>query len=401
MNPPTLLVVGGGPAGLAAVRAYRDAGGMAPIVLATDDDRPPYRRPPLTKEYLRGELDAAELLLEDAGWYAAHHVEVLLDAVVALDPGARVARTAAGREIAFTQALLATGAAPQRLPVPGADDPAVHLMRRVTDANALIAATGPGTRVTVVGSGFIGCEAAASLARRGAAVTLVSDEPAPQAARLGDEVGARIAGWLAAEGVALRMGSRVGRLTREADADADATGLLVIPEDGLPIPTEVVVLGAGIAPNDELARAAGLALGPDARHVRVDGSMATSVAGIWAAGDVTVAAHAIAGRHLHVEHWGDALAHGEVAGRAMAGEGNARWETVPGFWSMIGDHALKYAAWGDGHDRVEVSDHGDGAFTARFYAEGGRLVGVLTHERDGDYDDGREQIARETQEATR
>jgi NADPH-dependent 2,4-dienoyl-CoA reductase/sulfur reductase-like enzyme len=397
MNREKVLIVGGGAAALAAARAYREAGGNAPVVLVTDDDRPPYRRPPLTKEYLRGELTAPELQLEDAAWYAEHRIDVLLDAVAELDLDARTAHTAAGRAISFAQALLATGAEPQPLPVPGADDPAVHRMRRVADADALAARTGPGTRVVVVGSGFIGCEAAASLTRRGAAVTLISDETAPQAGRLGEEVGARIAGWLAADGVALRMGSPVARFTR-AGEDPDA--LLVVTQDGSAVPADVVVLGAGIAPRDELARAAGLALGPDDRHVRVDATMAASAPGVWAAGDVTVAEHAVAGRHLHVEHWGDALAHGEVAGRAMAGEADARWETVPGFWSTIGDRALKHAAWGDGHDRVEVTDHGAGAFTARYLAEG-RLVGVLTHERDGDYDDGREQIAAQAQERPR
>jgi NADPH-dependent 2,4-dienoyl-CoA reductase/sulfur reductase-like enzyme len=387
----TVLIVGGGPAALAAARAYREAGGAAPVVLATDDDRPPYRRPPLTKEYLRGEQAVAELQLEDAAWYLEHRVDVLFDAVSELDLDARAAHTAAGRTLPFAQVLLATGAQPQRLPVPGADDPAVHLMRRVPDADALVARTGPGTRVVVVGSGFIGCEAAASLARRGAAVTLVSDEPAPQAGRLGDEVGARLAGWLADEGVTLRMGSAVQRFTR---ATTGAGALLVVPEAGPEVAADVVVLGAGIAPRDELARAAGLALGPDDRHVRVDATMAASAPGVWAAGDVTVAEHAVAGRHLHVEHWGDALAHGEVAGRSMAGEADARWDTVPGFWSTIGDRALKYAAWGDGHDAVEVTDHGAGAFTARYRSDG-RLVGVLTHERDGDYEDGQEQIARE------
>jgi NADPH-dependent 2,4-dienoyl-CoA reductase/sulfur reductase-like enzyme len=391
----TLLIVGGGPSALAAARAYRERGGTAPVVLVTDDDRPPYRRPPLTKEYLRGELAVSELQLEHAAWYADHRIDVLLDAVTELDLDARAVHTAAGRTIHFAQALLATGARPQRLPVPGADDPAVHLMRRVTDADALARDAGPGARAVVVGSGFIGCEAAASLARRGADVTLVSDEPVPQAGRLGDDVGARIAGWLADEGVTLRLGSAVERFSRSSDE----APLLVAPQAGPPIPADVVVLGAGIAPRDELARAAGLALGPDDRHVRVDATMATSAPGVWAAGDVTVAAHAVAGRHLHVEHWGDALAHGEVAGRAMAGEAHARWETVPGFWSTIGDHALKHAAWGDGHDRIAVTDHDAGAFTARYFRDD-RLVGVLTHDRDGDYDDGREQLAREAQETT-
>jgi 3-phenylpropionate/trans-cinnamate dioxygenase ferredoxin reductase component len=155
----------------------------------------------------------------------------------------------------------------------------------------------------------------------------------------------------------------------------------------------VVLLGAGVAPRDELARAAGLAAGPEGRHITVDEGMATSAPALHAAGDVTFARHAVAGRPLHVEHWGDALAQGEVAGRRLAGDEHARWDVVPGFWSTIGDRTLKHAAWGDGHDDVELVDHGE-AFTV-WYRRDGRLVGVLAHDRDDDYDAGRERIAAE------
>jgi 3-phenylpropionate/trans-cinnamate dioxygenase ferredoxin reductase component len=383
-----LLIVGGGPAALAAARGYRAAGGEAAIVMATDDDRPPYRRPPLSKEYLRGELEAAALQLEEDGWYAAHGVEVVRDAVTVLDPEHRRALTRSGRQIAFAGAVLATGAQPTRPNIPGADDPAVHLLRRVGDSDALRDAVGPGTRVAVVGSGFVGCEVAASLALRGAQVTLVSDEPAPQAVRLGAEVGERLAGWLRELGVRLRLGHPVAGFVR------DGAELRVAPAVGHAIPVDLVVLGTGIAPRDELARAAGLTLGPDERFVAVDETMATSDPAIRAAGDVTVARHALAGRVLHVEHWGDALAQGTVAGRALAGDPFARWDTPPGFWSTIGPRTLKHVAWGAGHDEVRVTDHGADAFTARYYARS-RLVGVLTHDCDGDYDAGGRQIAAE------
>lgn len=390
MSDP-ILIIGGGPAALAAARGYREAGGPAHVILASDDDRPPYQRPPLTKDFLRGETTADDLPLEDDDWYAKHDVEVVLDEVTSLDPSARKARTAGGRELLFAAAVLATGARPTRLPVPGADDPAVHVIRRVRDSAALRELTMPSrppVRVAVIGSGFIGCEAAASLARRGAEVTLVSDEPVPQAQRLGVDVGERIAGWLADEGVTLRLGHPVVQFLRRG------AELHVAPAVGAAIAVDLVVLGAGIAPRDELARAAGLRLGPDDRQVRVDATMATSHPAVRAAGDVALADHAVAGRPIHVEHWGDALAHGEIAGRALAGDDTARWDTAPGFWSTIGDHTLKHAAWGDGHDEVRVSDHGAGAFTARYYDQG-RLVGVLTHERDEDYAAGGEQILAE------
>ena len=361
-----ILIVGGGPAALAAARGYRDAGGGAHVVLVTDDDRPPYRRPPLSKEYLRGELDASELALEGDEWYPAHDVEIVHDQVVELDPVARRARTESGRELTYEGAVLATGATPVRPPVDGADGP-------VTDARSseLASVTGPETRVVVVGAGFIGCEAAVSLARRGARVTLVADEGVPQERRLGADVGGRIASWLQQEGVELLLGAPI---------DAIDPGPDVLVGD-VRIAADVVLLGSGVA------------LGPDGRHVAVDATMATSAPGVRAAGDVTFAGHAVAGRSLHVEHWGDALAHGEVAGRRLAGDTEAQWDGVPGFWSTIGDRTLKYAAWGDGYDSVELESDGE-AFTA-WYRRDGRLVGVLTHDRDEDYDMGAERIAAE------
>jgi 3-phenylpropionate/trans-cinnamate dioxygenase ferredoxin reductase subunit len=381
-----ILVVGGGPAGLAAARGYRDAGGTAPVVMVTDDDRPPYRRPPLSKEHLRGELPAAELLIEPPGWYPEHDVELVHDRVAELDVRGRRAVTAGGRVIAYGGAVLATGATPVRPPVDGADEDCVHVLRTAIHSAKLQASTGAGTRVVVVGAGFIGCEAAVSLARRGAHVTLVADEDVPQARRLGTEVGERILAWLVEEGVQPRLGAPIDGIARDGDTLRVAVGRATLAAD-------VVLLGAGVQPRDELARAAGLAMGPEGRHIAVDAGMATSVPGVYAAGDVTFAGHAVAGRALHVEHWGDALAHGEIAGRRLGGDDAAVWDTVPGFWSTIGDRTLKYAAWGDGHDDVELVADSSG-FTASYRGKG-RLVGVLTHEHDDDYDAGRERISSE------
>jgi 3-phenylpropionate/trans-cinnamate dioxygenase ferredoxin reductase component len=151
----------------------------------------------------------------------------------------------------------------------------------------------------------------------------------------------------------------------------------------------VVVMAAGVAPRGELAAAAGLELANGA--VPVDASMRTAQAGIYAAGDVAFAENASAGRRLRVEHWGDALGQGEVAGRTAAGD-TAQWDAVPGFWSTIGSHTLKYAAWGDGFEQSRIEPHGGGAFTA-WYGRDGRIVGVLAHEADEDYERGRSLIA--------
>ena len=223
----------------------------------------------------------------------------------------------------------------------------------------------------MVGSGFIGCEIAASLRRTGHPVTLVSDEPAPNAARLGDEAGERIAGWLEEEGVVLRLGAAVERI-----ASGDA-GAVVHAAHGS-AEGEVVVMATGIAPRSGLAEAAGTAIADDGRGARGRRRCGPSLEGVLAAGDVALAHNAAAGRPLRVEHWGDALAQGEVAGRTAAGAPST-WADVPGFWSSIGSRTLKHAAWGDGFDEVRFEPHGGGGFTA-WYGAGGRLVGVLAHE---------------------
>jgi len=153
----------------------------------------------------------------------------------------------------------------------------------------------------------------------------------------------------------------------------------------------LVLLAAGVRPGSDLARDAGLALG-EGDEVLAQSTMRTGADGLLACGDCSRARHAVAGRPLHVEHWGDALAQGEVAGTVAAG-GQAEWRTVPGFWSTIGERTLKYAAWGDGFDEVRVREHGDGAFSA-WYGADGVCVGVLTHGRDEDYDAGRDRIER-------
>jgi 3-phenylpropionate/trans-cinnamate dioxygenase ferredoxin reductase subunit len=383
-EPYALLVVGGGPAGLSAARAYRD---HVPdpgrrVAIVADEQRMPYRRPPLTKDLLRGEMDASQLPLEDDGWPAEAHVDLIGGRAVALDAAARSVTLSGGRELAFQTCLLATGAEPVRLPVPGADHPRVMVVRTLDHVRELLFRLSDGARVTVIGSGFIGCEIAASLRLRGHAVTLVSDETAPNAARLGDEAGAVIAGWLADDGVRLVLGAPV-------DLIEHSEHIATVDAGEYRIESDLVVMAAGVRPRLELALQAGLE--PAGGAVPVDAAMRTSRDGVLAAGDLARADNVAAGRPLRVEHWGDALGQGEVAGATAAGE-QAAWDAVPGFWSTIGRRTLKYAAWGDGFEECVMQRHDDGGLTA-WYGAGGRIVGVLTHEADADYERGSELIA--------
>ncbi|HEY4095692.1 MAG TPA: FAD-dependent oxidoreductase [Baekduia sp.] len=386
MSRVDLLIVGGGPAAHATATGYRAAGGAGSVVLLAQEGRAPYRRPPLTKDLLRGETEPGALALEEsAGWYDAQGISVRAARATALDPAARTVSTDGGETIAFGHCVLATGAAPVRPPIPGAERPGVQLLRTVEQAMQLRAAARPGARMLVLGSGFIGCEAAVSLRARGCAVALVSQEPAPQQARLGAAVAERLAGWLDEAGVEARYGREVVRI------EEDGAALRAVLDDGAALTVDHVLLAGGVRPLSDLAQQAGLALA-DGGEIPAGASMRTAAPFVLACGDCCRAEHAVAGRPLHVEHWGDALAQGEVAGWTAAGR-DAAWDTVPGFWSTIGQRTLKYAAWGDGFDDVRLVEKGDGAFTA-WYGREGVCVGVLTHDFDPDYEAGRRLIER-------
>lgn len=384
MIEPGVVVVGGGPGGLATARAYREAGGDLQVTILGAERHHPYRRPPLTKEYLRGEMERSELFIEDPSYYEDNDIAVIGGGrAEGLDVSDRIVSTESHGDFRYEACVLATGSEPFRLPIPGGDDPGIYVMRTLEDSDRLAAAAAVGTRAVIVGSGFIGCEAAASLAARGVSVTLVSDEQEPQERRLGREAGVRIRAWLEQGGVELRMGAGVERV--EASEGGRRTVRL---EGGESVTGDLVFLGTGVRPRVALAEAASLAMAKGV--VATDASMRTSAPGVWAAGDIACAVSAAAGRRLRVEHWGEALNHGAVAGRVIAGR-TAAWDTAPGFWSTIGDKTLKHVAWGDGHDEVRLDDDGDGGW-AIWYGKDGVAVGVLTHDRDDDYERGRELI---------
>jgi NADPH-dependent 2,4-dienoyl-CoA reductase/sulfur reductase-like enzyme len=380
----SLLVIGGGPAGLSAVRSYREAGGHGPVAIVGDEHRMPYRRPPLTKELLRGDSTEDDLPIERESWLSEHQVSLISGRAVALDADARSVILSGGRELRYGQLVLATGAEPTRLPVPGADDPGVRVLRTLDHLRELQRRLSRGESVIVIGSGFIGCEIGASLRMRGHRVKLVSDESAPNVARLGDEAAAVLTRWLEEQGVSLHLDTAVERIQRAAH------GFEVIA-DGGSVSGEVVIMATGVAPRGELAaEAVGIELADGAIPVSAD--MRSARTDVLAAGDVCRAENLAAGRPLRVEHWGDALAQGEIAGATAAGK-QAAWDQVPGFWSTIGSRTLKYAAWGDGYDQTRFESHPNGGFTA-WYGREGLIVGVLTHEADEDYERGSELIKR-------
>lgn len=380
-----LLVVGGGPAALSAVTAYRENGGTGAVRLVTGEDMAPYDRPPLSKFFLAGDRDVPSLPLQDDAFYTERDVTLTLsDPVSSIDTAEQTATTSSGETIGFDTLVLATGAEAASLPVPGGDHPAVLRLRSVAQAVALKAALDTAQHVAVIGSGFIGCEVAATLVGSlGKQVTMIGIEERPQQERLGDHVAAQLHDWLAHDGV--RM---LGGVTVTGIED----GTTVHLEGHDPVTADLVVTATGATPVVALAEAAGL----ETRQGRVvvDARLRSSVTTVLAAGDVALAHNATADRPVSTEHWMDAHGQGAVAGAVAAGA-TQEWADVPYFWSRINGRTLRYCAWGDGFDEVVV-DTDAGEHESSFvvwYGQDGVTVGVLTYQADDELERGRDAVA--------
>jgi 3-phenylpropionate/trans-cinnamate dioxygenase ferredoxin reductase subunit len=263
------------------------------------------------------------------------------------------------------------GSAPIPLPVPGGER--AYQLRSLADAQRLRDDSVNSQSAVVIGAGFIGCEAAASLARRGVSVTLVAPNAVPQDGRLGADAGERL------RSLVISAGARyVGGVAVEAVHDG-----AVQLDNGVTIHCDLALAATGVRPQSGLTKNTGIKL--DDSRVVVGADMRTSAPDVFAVGDVASAYNATAERHITIEHWQDAVDQGGVAGAAAAGV-DVQWDGVPGFWTTIGDATVKYHAWGDGYDRVRLIDHQDG-FTA-WYEREGATVGVLTLNADDDYERG-------------
>ena len=369
-----MIVIGSGPGGVSAADAFRQHDPNTPALILTADLDPPYARPPLSKEYLRG--DTADVALHPSQWYADRSLELRLGTEVdAIDPIAHT--VSVGRDtFEYTSLVLACGAAPVPLSEPGGQH-ALHL-RSLADARRLRRRARDAHSAVIIGAGFIGCEVAASLALRGIAVTLVAPDDVPQEKRLGRAAGTRLRALVTATGARYLGGVAVCELDE---------GLVKL-DDGTTIGCDLIVAATGVSPRIALAEQAGVLV--EEGRVVVGADMRSSVPDVYAVGDLALAFNAMAGRRIAVEHWQDADDQGAVAGANAAGE-TSTWQAVPGFWSTIGDATVKYHAWGDGYEHDRSTQTGDG-FSV-WYEAAGAVVGVLTHNSDDDYDAGGTLIA--------
>jgi 3-phenylpropionate/trans-cinnamate dioxygenase ferredoxin reductase component len=342
----TFVIVGAGLAGAKAAETLRAEGFDGRLLLLGEEAERPYERPPLSKAYLRGEADRASLYVHPEGFYAAHDIELRPStAVRSISSGARQLELATGERLGYQRLLLATGAASRRLPLPGADLDGVHHLRSRRDADALAAAAARAEHVVVVGTGWIGSEAAASIRQLGRQVTLVGPDTAPLVRVLGPEVAGVYRDLHADHGVRLVLETRVAGFRGTGRVEA------VVTDDGDTIEGDLVLVGTGAVPRTELAEAAGL---PVAGGVLVNEQLeAVGAAGVYAAGDVAAAWHPRYQRYLHVEHWANALNQGPAVARNMLGR-SVPYARLPYFYSDQYDLGMEYSGLATTWDRVVI-----------------------------------------------
>jgi len=369
--PESIVIIGGGAAGNAAAEMLRREGYAGPVTMVSADDAGPYDRPNLSKDYLAGTAPEEWIPLRSSEFYAERGIELKLGVrAMAIEAKAREIRLADGSRHHYGALLLATGATPVRLDIPGGNLPHIHYLRTLADSRALIAAATTARRAVVIGASFIGLEVAASLRKRGLAVHVVAPEARPMENVLGQEVGDLVRKVHEEHGVAFHLG------TTPASFDRNRVTL----RTGDQLDADFVVVGIGVRPETALAEQAGITVD---RGVTVDAYLETSIPGIWAAGDIARWPDRLTGEQIRIEHWVVAERQGQTAARNMLGA-RERFDAVPFFWTQQHDLQLSYVGHAAKWDRVEI----DGSLAAKdctvTYRQGGRKLAVLTIARDRD-----------------
>lgn len=357
----SIVIVGGGHAGGKAAIALREEGHTGPITIVGEENHPPYERPPLSKEYLQGESEVDAMLLQPADWYAEHDV-TLLQGVTAteIDTGAKRVHLDQGEPLAYDLLLVATGATPRRLDIPGAE--LALTLRRLEDSDALREAYARSGSVVIIGGGWIGLETAAAARKAGLDTTVLEFAELPLQNVLGDELGTYFAELHRRNGVDLR--------TSTAAEAISGTGPYVVRSGGDEITADLVVMGVGAAPNTALAEAAGLAVD---NGITVDESFRTTDPAIFAIGDVANARNTTLGMQLRVEHWDNAIRQGKAVAKVMLGQ-SVTYDWQPYFYTDQFDLGMEYVGRGSSEDDVVIrGDQESGEFIA-FWLDGDRVT---------------------------
>jgi NADPH-dependent 2,4-dienoyl-CoA reductase/sulfur reductase-like enzyme/nitrite reductase/ring-hydroxylating ferredoxin subunit len=368
-SPESVVIIGGGAAGLAAAEMLRRHGYEGDVAIISADEAPPCDRPNLSKDYLAGEAKEEWIPLQPPEFYTDHKIELQLGTRVAgIDAHSREITLENGKRRRFGALLIATGAEPVRLNIPGADGPAVHYLRSLADSNAIIAVAKAGTRAVVIGASFIGLEVAASLRTRKVNVDVVAPERLPLEKVMGAELGQLIRREHESHGVVFHLPDTVSKID----------GRRVTLASGNAIDADFVVVGIGVRPIVDLAERAGLAVD---KGIVVNEQLETSVPGIFAAGDVARWRDPRSGERRRIEHWVVAERQGQVAARNFLGAGEA-FDQVPFFWSQHYDMTIRYAGHAEAWDAVEIDGDVAGRDCAVSFKKGGRMLAMATVARD-------------------
>lgn len=364
----TFVTIGAGLAATTAADALRTEGFDGRIVMLSNEHVHPYDRPPLSKDYLQGKSDRDTIFLHPDDWYEQQHIDLRLDVqVTTLDRSDRQVHLAGGERIGYDKLLLATGSAPRRVDVPGAEFDNVLYLRRLDDCEAMKTAFSAANRVVIIGAGWIGLETAAAARAAGCEVTVVELAELPLLNVLGREMAEIYAALHRAHGVELLLGATLATITGE---DGRATGITL--DNGTRIAADAVVVGVGITPNTALAEAAGLAVDDG---VLVDEHLLTSDPDVFAAGDVANAYYPHLGAHLRLEHWSAALNQGPVAAANMLGN-HTSYDQVPYFYSDQYEMGMEYSGHvgADGYDEVVFRGHVDAGEYIAFWLRDERVL---------------------------
>jgi 3-phenylpropionate/trans-cinnamate dioxygenase ferredoxin reductase component len=368
MSKQTFVIAGASLAGAKAAEELREQGFDGRVILIGEEPERPYERPPLTKDYLRGEAEREKAYVHPAGFYEEREIELETGTKVsAIDPGTSRVLLDDNREIAYDALLLTTGATPRRLRVPGAELDGVHYLRTLGDSDALRARLDAGGRVVVVGAGWVGSEFAASARQCGLEVTVIDPLALPGERIFGAEVGAFYRDVHLRHGVEMLLGRGVEAF------EGDGRVRRVRLSDGARVECDFVVVGVGVAPRGELAADAGLAA---ENGIVVDERLVSSVPNIYAAGDVASAWHPFYGRRIRVEHWANALNQGPAAARSMLGR-DVAYDRIPYFFSDQYDTGMEYSGYAERWDEVVLrGDPAAGEFVAFWLGDRRVLAGM-------------------------